>query len=212
MCHFQLLWLINAIVLVVLMGLLGALLLGSPFGILINAQNRMSLERLQVVIWTCLVISALFAVAITARTMSIEIPNEILALMGISIGSVAGGAIVNGTKAMQEPKATVPDANNPAVSRGVLRLTPATSKARFAELFLGDELTNHGYVDISKVQMFFFTVAIAAGYALVLSRCTFEASGEPIQFPKLDGSIVTLLGISHAGFLTVKAAPKTPTA
>src|SRR3954470_21701377 len=139
MCHFQLVLLINAAVLVVLLGLIGALLLGSPFGILINAQNRMSLERLQVVIWTCLVISALFAVAITARTMSIEIPNEILALMGISIGSVAGGAIVNGTKAMQEPKATVPDANNPAVSRGVLRLTPATSKARFAELFLGDE-------------------------------------------------------------------------
>ena len=94
--------------------------------------------------------------------------------------------------------------------RGILPINPQPKDARIADLFMGDELTNHNYVDISKVQLFFFTLAAISGYFYTLWRYSWPQDGA-IVFPDFSVSLVTLLGISHTGYLTVKAAPKTPT-
>ncbi len=75
-------------------------------------------------------------------------------------------------------------------------------------MFKGEELSDAPYVDIAKVQMFFFTIAIWLGYAASLYHADF--SGDPTGFPEISAGLVALIGISHAGYLTVKAAPKTP--
>jgi hypothetical protein len=60
--------------------------------------------------------------------------------------------------------------------------------------------------------MFFFTLATVVGYAMILWSYDFKPEDAGVvQFPKFSASLVTLLLISHTGYLTVKAAPKTPT-
>jgi hypothetical protein len=211
MCPFQLTWAVIAAVMLVLLMLGGCWIVGRPLGILVNSQNKMSLEHLQVVLWTWLMISAFLAVAINSKTMNIEVPNELLALMGISIGSVAGSVIVNGTKVTQQPASSVPANVQGVLRQGLLPMNAAPAGAELSDLFRGEELTNNSYIDISKVQMFFFTIAMVIGYAMLLARCTFDAPDGLIKFPEFSASAVALLGISHAGFLTIKAAPKTPT-
>jgi hypothetical protein len=62
-----------------------------------------------------------------------------------------------------------------------------------ADMFRGEETGNAAFLDLGKVQMFFFTII---------------DGGVPIhEFPALDESIVALLGISHATFLTYQAVP-----
>jgi hypothetical protein len=132
------------------------------------------------------------------------------ALMGISIGSTAGAVIVNGTKANQNPAASMIHSAAATNRRGLLATNSLPSAARWSDLFKGDELVDCSSVDISKVQMFFFTVAVLYAYTGTLWSLTPATDGS-VAFPNLSTSLVTLLGISHAGYLTVKAAPKTPT-
>jgi hypothetical protein len=208
---FQITWI--ALLLLVLIALLltGTWINGRALGVLVDPGNRMSLSRLQLILWTWLLLSALSALALTFTSMSIYVPPQVWALMGISVGSTAASVIVKGTKANQEPAPALLQ-GLPAISRrGLLRTNPAVKDASLADLFSGDELTDAGYVDIAKVQMFFFTVATVLGYAYALWHFPFGSDHAPLVFPDLSESLVVLLGISHAGYLTVKAAPKTPT-
>ncbi len=82
-------------------------------------------------------------------------------------------------------------------------------KASVADLFQGDEVGNFSQLDMSKVQLFLFTLVIVLTYASALG--TMFANADPIKgitsFPILDQSIIVLLGISHAGYLSFKAVP-----
>ena len=210
MIAFQLAWIVTLIVLGLFFVGLGVWIKGRPLGILIDSRNKMSLSRLQVVTWSWLLISAFLAVAWATATVNIEMATEIWALMGISVGSAAGSVIVKGTKAHQEPS----DASLQAETHrmGILATNEKPEHAKLSNLFTGEELTDGPYVDVTKVQMFFFTFALVAGYAGMLWAFTWSPKDGVINFPEFSTTMVTLLGISHAGYLTVKAAPKTPTA
>ncbi|MBI3861598.1 MAG: hypothetical protein HY290_06855 [Planctomycetia bacterium] len=212
MSQFQTTWIVSLVALLIAFMLVGTWIKKQPLGILIDAQCRMSLSRLQVVLWTWLLISAFFAIAFTFKSMEIQIATEIWALMGISVGSAAGSVIVKGTKAGQQPSDAVPQNLRNLARQGVLPTKPEPKDASLSDLFTGEELTDHTFVDISKVQMFFFTIAAVSGYAGALWNCELPSPDGSLKFPALSSGLVTLLGISHAGYLTVKAAPKTPTA
>lgn len=63
---------------------------------------------------------------------------------------------------------------------------------------------------MSKVQMFFFTIIIILAYAAALGTMFGTARPTGIDaFPALNESVVALLGISQAGYLTYKAVPHT---
>jgi hypothetical protein len=210
---FHVVWIVNLIVMGVLFLLIGVWINKKVLGILIDGRNRMSLGRLQLVLWSWLLISAFVAVAVSLRTMDIWMAPEIWALMGISVGSTAGGVIVKGTKAGQEPSGTVRAELVQMNRMGILAANEKPSGASLRDLFKSEELTDCEVVDISKVQMFFFTLATVGGYTAILWNCPFELDEAGVaRFPAFSASLTTLLGISHAGYLTVKAAPKTPTA
>src|SRR4051812_17170284 len=112
--------------------------------------------------------------------------------MGISLGSTAAGVIVNGTKANQEPAATALRSIPAEQRRGVLTMNPAWGEAKLSDLFTGDELTNKNVVDISKLQMFFFTIAAVYGYAMILWKSSFPSKdGAAVNFPDISTSLVT---------------------
>ena len=78
--------------------------------------------------------------------------------------------------------------------------------ARFIDILMGEEHTDHTYIDISKVQLLFFTLAAWAIYIYLL---WIESFGMPLAFPEISDSIAILLGISNGGYVAVKATPKT---
>jgi hypothetical protein len=181
------------------------------WGILINSCDRMSLSRLQLLAWSWLIISTLFTIAMHYKTVNIEIPTEVWALMGISVGSTAGAIIVKGTKQGKNPDSKKVVGSSVLISRiGLLYKSGDVKKASFWDIFKGEEVSDYLYVDIGKVQMFFFSLAAFLGYAMTLWSTDFNISDGIINFPPISQSLVTIIGISHAGYLTVKASPKTP--
>jgi hypothetical protein len=204
-------WAISAGVICIALIAIGVAVQRRLLGILVDSRNKMSLSRLQVILWTILFVSAFFAIAIKKGTMNIYLGPELWALMGIATGSAAGSSIIKGTKAAQEPAPRLGIIATPRI--GVLS---KASRPRFSDMFKGEEVTDSDYVDVSKLQMFFFTIAALLGYVMVLSGYHLDTiatgiSGYDAYFPPMSNGLVTLVGISHAGYLTVKAAPHTPT-
>ena len=80
---------------------------------------------------------------------------------------------------------------------GTLYANPDVSDARFTDMFEGEELKNTPYIDLAKVQMFFFTLVIALSYAVALYKEIPNAAlvSEGLSFPKVHEGMLALLGI-----------------
>jgi hypothetical protein len=111
----------------------------------------------------------------------------------------------------EPPAAPVLDAEHIAAvikrnAEGTLYKNPSVKDASFTDLFEGNEVGNAGHVDLSKVQMFFFTVIVAVAYAVALWDILSEGAiyDASFKFPVVTNGMVALLGISNAGYLTSK--------
>jgi len=336
-------WALSAFIMLILIAILGKVIHGKEgrySGALIDTRNRFSLSRLQITGWTLLFASSFIAIGISKGTMNLQLDPSLWMLMGISVASVGGAAIVKGVKTVSKPsdkavqefapkmadklKATnktdknevFTTENNGNISpqslapflSGVNQKNRSPKDARFTDIFKGEELLEFDYIDITKVQMFVFTLVLWVGYLYILIQWNIpdiaspeamkmsktandcaqnisnaanasqteetvklaktcagkitaaanEAQGKVkdaaqmarhaatyatglekvlpgndgleiskvatkiaaaiehatikvINYPLLSQSLVTILGISHAGYLTVKAAPKTET-
>jgi hypothetical protein len=190
-------------------------------GVLVDdRRRRVSLAKFQLFVWTVVIFSAFIVMMFESNSVNIYLSTEVWGLVGISVASVAGAAIVKGTKLETQP------APPPAVPVGGILPAPppprpfgvlAVSEApHFTDIFKGDEESNKDVVDLAKVQMFFLTLIAVTGYITALLAAQ-EADLFPenkeyaAYFPALSGGLLTILGISHAGYLTVKAAPHTRT-
>jgi len=195
-------------------------------GLLINEQNRISLSRLQMLLWTLLVLSAfLTAVSINLKegdfriAAAIEIPEGVLVAMGISTTSLVGSPLIlkekkeKGNEPMlmkkfgvKTPEELTPEHTRSAV--GILTRNTHPQDARLHNLVGGEEIGNKETLDLTRLQNLFFTLVLVGVYAVSLGYMLVDAT--PIsEFPELGSSAVTLLGISHAGYLTSKAVDKT---
>jgi hypothetical protein len=99
---------------------------------------------------------------------------------------------------------------------GLLYVNASPKDARLSDLFQGDEIGNYMLIDLGKVQMFFITIVVLAAYTVALRglfldhAALFNPLG--VDFPQFSSSLNTLLGISHAGYLSVKSVDQTRTA
>jgi hypothetical protein len=194
---------------------------GIAAGALIDPKKgRMSLSRLQLMLWTVLIIAAFltaFLINIAnddASPLSVAIPGELLVAMGISITSLAGTGLVLNAKGNQtNPGGAPADVAATLTAReipiaddktGVMKLETAS----FRDLFEGDTPESATYLDLGKIQMFYITVALVLGYGIAVGALFsgFGGTSDITSLPSLDEAFVALLGISHAGYLTTKAA------
>ena len=84
--------------------------------------------------------------------------------------------------------------------------------ARITDMFEGDELANTAYIDIGKLQMFFFTLVAVIAYAVSIYKFMQDHTPSAFDsFPKLSEGLVTILWISHAAYLGNKSVDKTKT-
>lgn len=171
--------------------------------------------------------------AAVGTALDIEIPEEIWVVLGISTVSLIGSSLIKSRKREQPTPAPGPaPAGAPPtpvqsamattqaegrVANGMLAENPTPQGARWSDLIRGEEIGNVHTLDLGKVQMLFFTVIVLTAYGTAIGATFAEAiaatggvGGKITAFPDLDGGMLALLGISHAGYLAYKAAPQSP--
>jgi len=194
-------------------------------GLFIDDRNKISLSRFQMILWTVVVLSAYLTAALynirwdpTGNPLGIAIPYELWILMGISTTSLIGSPLIKTTK-KQRPAADderqetlnllkkegVPE--NQVRTTGQLVLNAELQFARWSDMFKGEETGNAAHLDLAKIQMFYFTIVLVITYAALIGAGFSVETGQVTALPSLDPSILALLGISHAGYLTHKAIP-----
>jgi hypothetical protein len=202
-------WYVALAVLLLLAGLAGRASGKGWLGILIDGRGRYSLNHLQIVLWTVLVLSTMLALFFYSRppiAASLAIPKTLLLLMGISVGSAAtAGAIKSGKDVRGgavQAKGFLPDV---AITDGKSFLPPRPAQVVLQEE--GPQIDQ--VVDVTKFQNLIFTAVIAATYVtLLIDRANAGSPG----YPNLDQvpNLLWLLGVSHAGYLAGKM-PDQPT-
>jgi hypothetical protein len=190
-------WLPSLVLLALFIGVAGHGITGYWRGALIDEQNKISLSRLQLAAWTAVVLSAYVTAALgniahgAGDPLGIRIDSQIWILLGISTTSLVGSPLLKSNKRIQ----------------GLLLRSSAPGDSSWADLFRGEETGNEGLLDMAKVQMFYFTVILVVGYATALGVRMADRSFPFDTFPGLSTGALTLLGISHAGYLTNKVIP-----
>lgn len=339
--NLQTRWFFMMIALLILIAIIGYTSNGRVDGVLIDWRNKMSLTRLQIVLWTILGMSAFLTIGIhrisiredivykeenayeqaravgdveclkdveeelttkllkekcpPPEALHIVFPEELLLAMGISVASFAGASLVkrsqsnitlvHGDKEIQiknditDKEKLIKDTNteleketnkyenykakkeeamaneegdekeiikanlllsetqnridswketientkkeisdlqeklkeiekNAKESKGLLHVNDHYSQASFSDIFTKELSGEIHLIDISKLQMFFFTITVIFAYAAALSQ--FMQQNELITnpfgvaLPLFSSSLVVLLGISHGGYLAIK--------
>jgi len=196
---------------------------GTYKGLWVDQRYEMSLSQFQLIAWTFVVLSAYVVVvmwrvqASNPDPLGVALPPELWALLGISTASFVGSSLIKQSKTGKQADQQDLDQlrRDPTLSQqpiGQLATRDDPTNASFADMFTGDEVGNALTMDASKLQMFFFTIVVVVGYALALAK-VFSSVTPPDAFPDVNLSIVSLLLVSHAGYLAYKATPHslTPT-
>ncbi len=223
----------------------------SAFGIVRGSNNLYSLSRLQMAGWTWLILSALIAVAVarlwhqadkSADALNIYIPSNLFIVMGISFFTGAAAPALLSLKS--NSNATQGQLNTARVrmdetgvsNNGQVIVRDPNVPAHFGDLVEGEEVSNAGTVDISKVQQLLITLLLMGVYFAMLwnlfvspddgqlwqlhatdaaklkemglDKVCSPASCKWAALPDFPASLVTLLAVSHGGYLAYKAAPR----
>jgi hypothetical protein len=218
-------WLGSMVLLTAFLAIAGQGVTGDWRAVLIDGRNKMSLSRLQMALWTLIILSAFLASAMVnmrngqVDPLAIAIPAGIWILLGISATSLIGSPLILSNKKSQEPdpeEATrnldllkhqdlpQPDA---VAAQGKVVVNTSPANARFADLFTGEEVGNAAQLDLGKIQLFYFTFILAFVYAVALGTLFLGPVKAVNAFPDVNVGVLTILGISHAAYLTNKAIP-----
>ena len=193
-------WVFVAAVLTVLCMSAGYAVNNRIDGILIDERNRVSLSRLQWVLWFVILVSAYFVgtvlnVQVGETNPFPEMQTELFGLIGLASGSaVVSNLIVDSKKRAKD-----------ADVKG------ATKDAGWSDLYCGEEKGNKDVVDVSRLQQLVTTLLLVMVYVGFLWRDldTAAFTGELLKMPPVSTTFLGLLGASHAGYLAYKATPKT---
>ncbi|WP_308635026.1 hypothetical protein [Paenibacillus silvisoli] len=194
-------------------------------GILINERNLMSLSRLQITLWTVLLTSSYFTILIEnlannpGEPLQLQFDSTMLALMGISSASAFLSPMIQAAKKNREIDGTLKAQLVQGAAKcynktseeiegsmqGTLYANPSYKDAQFSDIFEGEEMQNHAYIDVAKVQMFLFTIMALLIYgATIFTMLMTHESGQITSFPELPEAFIGLIGISNGGYLTSK--------
>jgi len=220
-------WVAVLVCLALFLGAAGKISGGRMVSALIDERNLMSLSRTQAVVWTMLILSGYFVMALVrmkhgeAAPLNVAIDSKLWILMGISVTSLIGTPFLLSDKRKKDPadqaidKASAalkePPAQIDADRQGTLYANASAADARLTDLFQGEEVGNTAYIELSKIQMFLFTLIAAAVFASQLwNQFANVTTADLSHMPQLPEGLIALLGISHAGYLGNKSVDHTP--
>ena len=188
---FTVAWIASLLVLIATYGLVGWLTQQSFTGLLVDNRGRISLNNFQLSLWSVLVLSTLLAAFFTSGLdpVALEVPEQLLVLMGISVGSATASVAVKSVKDM--PK------DNKVGRKGVKPAEGEKIEPKVSQVYLEEEGDRADQVvSISKFQNFVLTLVVAFAYIVLTLRTQ--------DYPPLPDQVLWLIGISHAGYLAGK--------
>lgn len=192
-------------------------------GILIDDRGRFSLNRLQLVLWSLVVVSLISGVFFgrlidgVPEPLEFTIPERVLGLIGISVGAAVTVGAVKATKRAQaeaEPVGPAPAAVVAQGARAGLKLATYQATGRppsLSQVFMAEEgAYADDVVDVTKFQSFAFTIVLVAAYVGMAIDAIVKAktAAALTALPDLKGTFLVLLAISYTGY----AGGKLPTA
>ncbi len=189
---------------------------GRVFGALIDGRNKMTLSRLQMIIWTIVVMSSFITAVqfnlsllpgqVAGAATDVAIDPTLWALMGISTASLVGSPMLLANRKYSLQLKQQEQGRGLAVDP--IHSNPTIADAGFADMFRGEENANAARLDLAKIQMFFFTIILALAYVSQLSTMFESVTQQITALPAFDQGAVALLAISHSGYLASKAVDK----
>jgi len=149
--------------------------------IITREDNRYSLSRLQLYLWTIFVVMGYVAVCVAQYNFP-DIPTNLTLLIGVN-----AAASVAATGIFFNKKDSIRDSNNnPRLARDIF-------------------LESDDSLDLPRTQMFVWTIVSLGAFTILLVK-TF-VDGEP-ALPDVPIGLVALMGLSHGAYLGTKAASK----
>lgn len=219
-------WILTMVCSAAAIMVIGKAISGYAGGLIIDNRNMMSLSKLQILVWMIVILPALITGAASniagigaefagGGPLDIVIPNELLAILGLSGATFAASPVILSTKSGSEaPSQTL--ANTSAQlklddrtdANGKVFVKKQIADASWLDLFRGDEVGNANAPDLGKIQQFFITLLLAGIYIAAIGN-TYGQIGTIDALPPLSEKFVWLLAASQGTYLAYKAAPHT---
>jgi hypothetical protein len=171
-------------------------LTGLARGIFVDDRNKLSVSRLQMFLWTVLVLSAYLSASLAnvglgaVEPLAVRVPQPLWLAMGVSTSSLVASPLV-----LHRVK-----------GKGVA-LNDAPHESRWTDLVRGEERGFVNVVDLGKLQLLLVTVVLVLAYAIVVGHALADDGKIVTSLPGIDDAFVIMLGISHAGYIAKKAVP-----
>jgi hypothetical protein len=191
-------WAVMAVVMVVVAVVVSRRIGRGALGVLVDSRGRYSLSQLQVVSWSVVLLSLLAGVfagrvaAGAADPLTFRLPPELLGALGITIGSAFTALAVKASKDDTRPE--------------TIAANDAGLEPRLAQIFLveqGEQADKA--IDVTKYQNFWITLLVLVGYvSTVVSAVGRSDSLADFDPPGFSGTLLALLGISHAAYIAGK--------
>lgn len=192
-------WGVSAALLLLLAGFLGTRVLSrpGPLGIIVDNRGRCSLNKLQLVAWSIVVLSLVSGVFFgrwlkgASDPLDFTIPGDVLGLLGISVGSGVTAGVVKATK-------------NKTASTTLATQANTGKRPFFGQVFMLEEGEYADQiVDVTKFQNFAFTITLLMAYIATAINTIVDAktADKVTALPGLGGTFLVLLGISYAGYV-----------
>lgn len=191
-------WLVSALVIVML-----AVVIPNRLGaqsVLRDARGRYSLSRLQVMLWTVVLLSLITGMAFgrfaagQVDVAGFQIPSQVLMLLSISVGSGVVAGAIKVAKSSSRPDS-------------VAAYAMGEERGRLWEMLTVEEGASAGRsIDLAKFQNFVITVLLVLLYvaqAVSALRAVDNPAGIA-GLPAFSDAFLVLLGVSHAGYLLGK--------
>jgi hypothetical protein len=219
-------WLVTLVVITVSLALFG-LACGRWEATFIDNRNRMSLSKLQVILWTIAIFSALLSASCfnaggqgdMAAIMGITIDPKLWGLLGIAVTTAIGQPLALSSKSyrvVSDPELDDTKQNLHAITGvpasnvqndGHVLVKADQTDARWSDLIRGDDVGNADLIDFSKVQQLYFTLLTLLIFGLAVARELVAAATSHnaiTALPVPDAGFLGLLAASGAGYLVYK--------
>ncbi len=155
-------------------------------GLIVDERGKYSLSRLQALAWTFLIGAAYIGIAAETAKF-IGVPDNLLALMGVSLGSAVASQVIKSNKIDQKTVAVATEGE---------QISPA-----FIDIVSEEETGFENRLSIGKFQMLVWTVISLAIYIVLLIK---SRSSNLTELPDVTLTMVELMGISQATYLLHK--------
>lgn len=209
--------------------LAGLKIRGRVLGVLIDERNRYSLSRLQMTLWTLLVLATLYTVYVAnivrgnaTQALMVNLDFNLIALMGFSLASFVSAPMALNRKAEQPTNQQSLDNTGQQLlqtqnldalptAKGQVLVKSDPKDARLADLIRGEDVNNGTIVDLPRLQMLLITLVVVFVYGAAVARTLVSGGWLLLELPKLHETLLLLVLISHGGYVAGKLIPNNPT-